>query len=59
GFAKPRLMFFKFGGVRVSAPQEGAGGMRGGNFGIFGGRANGKNTHKMLKSFYGLFYSNN
>ena len=30
GFAKPRLMFLKFGGVWVSAPQEGAGGMRGG-----------------------------
>jgi len=25
-------MFLKFGGVRVSAPQESAGGMRGGNF---------------------------
>ena len=30
GFAKPRLILLKFGGVRVSAPQEGAGGMRGG-----------------------------
>jgi len=27
-------MFLKFGGVRVSAPQEGAGGMRGGDFGF-------------------------
>jgi len=32
GFAKPRLMFLKFGGVWISAPQEGAGGMRGGFF---------------------------
>ena len=31
-FAKPRLKFLKFGGIRVSAPQEGAGGMRGGFF---------------------------
>ena len=30
GFAKPRLSFLKFGGIWVSAPQEGAGGMRGG-----------------------------
>ena len=29
-FAKPRLMFLKFGGDFVSAPQEGAGGMRDG-----------------------------
>jgi len=34
GFAKPRQIFLKFGGVRVSAPQEGAGGMRGGDFGF-------------------------
>ena len=44
GFAKPRLKFFKFGGIWVSAPQEGAGGMRGelvfGNFGM--GGENGK-----------------
>ena len=32
GFAKPRLMFLKFSGIWVSAPQEGAGGMRGGFF---------------------------
>jgi len=32
GFAKPRLMFLKFGRVWVSAPQEGAGGMWGGFF---------------------------
>jgi hypothetical protein len=31
-FAKPRLMFLKFGGIWISAPQEGAGGMRGGDF---------------------------
>jgi hypothetical protein len=30
GFAKPRLIFLKFGGIGISAPQEGAGGMRGG-----------------------------
>ncbi|OGI87019.1 hypothetical protein A2995_00410 [Candidatus Nomurabacteria bacterium RIFCSPLOWO2_01_FULL_33_24] len=35
GFAKPRLMFLKFGRIRVSAPQEGAGGMRGGFFSDF------------------------
>ena len=35
GFAKPRLMFLKFGRIRVSAPQEGAGGMRGGFFLFF------------------------
>ena len=35
GFAFARLMFLKFGGIWVSAPQEGAGGMRGGDF--FGG----------------------
>jgi len=28
----------KFGGIRVSAPQEGAGGMRGGGFGFLGGQ---------------------
>ena len=37
GFAKPRLFFLKFGGIRVFAPQEGAGGMRGGDL-VFGGR---------------------
>ena len=41
GFAKPRLMFLKFGRVRVSAPQEGAGGMQGGGFGFW--RAGKKN----------------
>jgi hypothetical protein len=28
-------MFLEFGGIWVSAPQEGAGGMRGGHFGFF------------------------
>jgi len=28
-------MFLKFGEIRVSAPQEGAGGMRGGHFGFW------------------------
>jgi hypothetical protein len=32
-------VFEKFFGIRASAPQEGAGGMRGGSFGIFGGGA--------------------
>ncbi len=32
GLAKPRLMFLKFGGVWIFAPQEGVGGMRGGFF---------------------------
>ncbi|MCX6758074.1 MAG: hypothetical protein NTZ44_04310, partial [Candidatus Nomurabacteria bacterium] len=44
--------FEKFLGL-ASAPQEGAGGMRGGNsFGFLAG-ATRKNTHKMIKSFYG------
>jgi hypothetical protein len=53
GFAKPRLSFLKSFLGLFSAPQEGAGGMRGGNsFGFLAG-ATGKNTHKMIKSFYG------
>ena len=50
GFAKPRLMFLKFGRIRVSAPQEGAGGMRGGFF--FGFLADGHKNRKyrILKS---------
>jgi len=35
GFAFARLKFLKFGGVWVSAPQESAGGMRGGHFGFW------------------------
>jgi len=46
GFAKPRLIFLKFGGIRASAPQEGAGGMRGGDFGFLRGRALRKNIWK-------------
>lgn len=38
GFAKPRLSFLKFGGIRVHAPQEGAGRMRGGSFGFLASR---------------------
>jgi len=34
-FAFARLMFLKFGGVWFSAPQESAGGMRGGDFGFW------------------------
>ena len=39
GFAKPRLILFEIrrDWVWVFAPQEGAGGMRGGGFWIFGG----------------------
>ncbi len=47
GFAFARLMLFEFGGIRVSAPQEGAGGMRGGHFGILTGY--GKRNIKMVK----------
>jgi hypothetical protein len=45
-------MFLKFGEVWVSAPQEGAGGMRGGHFEFW--RAS-KEKHKMVKSFYERF----
>ncbi len=54
GFAKPRLIFLKFGGNSdlVSAPQEGAGGMRGGFFFGFLAGANCGKVSKMLKYLY-------
>ncbi len=52
GFAKPRLMFLKFGGIWASAPQEGAGGMRGEALLFWRARATGKNTLKMIKYKY-------
>jgi len=48
-------MFLKFGRVWVSAPQEGAGGMRGGDFGFFGEGGFHKINTNMVKSFYERF----
>jgi hypothetical protein len=52
GFAKPRLIFLKFSGVLVSAPQESAGGMRGVFlFGFLARRASKQKILPTQKSF--------
>ncbi|OGI89026.1 hypothetical protein A3B01_00405 [Candidatus Nomurabacteria bacterium RIFCSPLOWO2_01_FULL_41_52b] len=51
GFAFARLMFLKFGGIRVSAPQESAGGMWGGVLGFWRRGASRKRNANMIKSF--------
>jgi hypothetical protein len=43
-------MFLKFGEVWVSAPQEGAGGMRGGHFEFWRADGNLKNSKIILKT---------
>ena len=59
GFAFARLMFLKFGGIRVSAPQESAGGMWGGVLGFW--RRGAKNVNLinfLLITFFAIKFVN-